>query len=207
MQKIPHKIKQIIDLCLSWLAFIILSPISWLVVLFIKIDSPGSIFFRQVRIGQNGQPFVAYKFRSMSEVHAGCKAPTDAERITRVGKFLRATSLDELPQLFNVIKGEMSLIGPRPTLPYQVAAYNDFQRRRLLVKPGITGWAQVNGRNSISWEDRILLDNWYAENWSLQLDFLILLKTFKVWLTGKDIYGPSGLNFDFGNPEANSSQL
>jgi undecaprenyl phosphate N,N'-diacetylbacillosamine 1-phosphate transferase len=207
MEKVTYKIKQIIDCCISWVVLLFISPIIWLVALFIKIDSPGSIFFRQVRIGQNGQPFLAYKFRSMLEVPSGCKAPIDAERITRVGKFLRATSLDELPQLFNVIRGEMSLIGPRPTLPYQVAAYNNFQRRRLLVKPGITGWAQINGRNSIPWEDRIILDVWYIEHLSLQLDFLILLKTLKVWLRGQDIYGPSGVNFDFGNPEAISSQF
>jgi undecaprenyl phosphate N,N'-diacetylbacillosamine 1-phosphate transferase len=202
MQTIGCKTKRIMDLSLSWLAFLILSPIGLLIALFIKIDSPGSVFFRQVRIGQNGQPFLTYKFRSMMEVPPGRRGIPDIERITRVGKFLRATSLDELPQLFNIIRGEMSLVGPRPTLAYQVAAYDDFQRRRLLVKPGVTGWAQVNGRNSIPWEERIKLDVWYVENWSLKLDFLILMKTLKIWMAGEDIYGPLGENYDFGNPES-----
>jgi lipopolysaccharide/colanic/teichoic acid biosynthesis glycosyltransferase len=110
---------------------------------------------------------------------------------------LRSWSLDELPQLINVLKGDMSIVGPRPTLPYQVEQYDDFQRRRLLVKPGITGWAQVNGRNAISWEQRIKLDVWYVENWSLRLDVAILFKTIRVVIRKEGLYGTGGVNDDF----------
>ena len=143
---------------------------------------------------------MAYKFRSMvdnaTSMGLGLNVASDDSRITRVGKFLRNTSLDELPQIFNVLKGEMSLIGPRPTLASQVARYNDFQRRRLLVKPGITGWAQVNGRNSIPWEKRIQLDVWYIDHWSLSLDFSIMLRTLKTWVRKEGLYGPEGINYD-----------
>ena len=168
----------------------------------IRLDSPGPVFFRQQRIGKDGHPFVPLKFRSMVDkattMGLGLNVSTDDPRITRVGRVLRNTSLDELPQLFNVLTGEMSLVGPRPTLPDQVAAYNNFQRRRLLVKPGITGWAQVNGRNAIPWEERIKLDVWYVENCSLKLDFTILLKTIKTWTRQEGLYGPSGINYGFG---------
>jgi lipopolysaccharide/colanic/teichoic acid biosynthesis glycosyltransferase len=117
-----------------------------------------------------------------------------------MGRFLRNTSLDELPQVFNVLQGEMSLVGPRPTLAYQVAAYNDFQRRRLLVKPGITGWAQVNGRNAIPWEERIKLDVWYVDHWSLGLDLSIMGRTLKTWVRKEGLYGPAGVNYDFAAP-------
>ena len=112
---------------------------------------------------------------------------------------MRNTSLDELPQLFNVLKGEMSLVGPRPTLRYQVEAYDAVQRRRLKVKPGITGWAQINGRNAIPWEDRIKLDVWYVDNWSLWLDIKILGRTLKTVLRREGLYGPDGINYDFGS--------
>jgi lipopolysaccharide/colanic/teichoic acid biosynthesis glycosyltransferase len=147
---------------------------------------------------------VAYKFRSMVDHAAsmglGLNVAVNDARITRVGRFLRHTSLDELPQVFNVVQGEMSLVGPRPTLAYQVAAYNDFQRRRLQVKPGITGWAQVNGRNAIPWEERIKLDVWYVDNWSLRLDRLIMRRTLKTWARNEGLYGPAGVNDDFAAP-------
>jgi undecaprenyl phosphate N,N'-diacetylbacillosamine 1-phosphate transferase len=204
MQAISHKIKDLSDRILGWLAFIALSPLFWLVAAFISLDSPGPVFFRQVRIGKNGRPFVAYKFRTMvdkaTDLGLGINVAVDDFRVTRPGRFLRNTSLDELPQLFNIIQGEMSLVGPRPTLAYQVARYDEVQRRRLLVKPGITGWAQINGRNAIPWEERIKLDVWYVENWSLGLDFYILLRTVKTWVHREGLYGPSGINFDF-NPE------
>lgn len=196
----------------GWLSFLTLSPIIWLIAFFIRLDTPGPAFFRQVRIGRHGQPFVAYKFRSMVDQAASLglrlTVAINDWRITRVGRFLRNTSLDELPQLFNVLTGEMSLVGPRPTLPSQVAAYNSFQRRRLLVKPGITGWAQINGRNAIPWEERIKLDVWYVENWSLKLDLYILLRTIKTWVRKEGLYGPSGINYFFGHvdePEATAS--
>ena len=112
----------------------------------------------------------------------------------------RQKLLDELPQVFNVLQGEMSLVGPRPTLAYQVAAYDDFQRRRLLVKPGITGWAQVNGRNAIPWEERIKLDVWYVDHWSLRLDLSIMRRTLKTWVRKEGLYGPAGVNYDFAAP-------
>jgi lipopolysaccharide/colanic/teichoic acid biosynthesis glycosyltransferase len=199
MQAFSYKLKGMLDRLLGWLAFMALSPLFWLLAGLIRLDSPGPVFFRQVRIGKNGRPFVAYKFRSMVD-KTGLKlsVPGGDKFITRVGRLMRATSLDEFPQLYNIIKGEMSLVGPRPTLPYQVAAYDDFQRRRLLVKPGITGWAQINGRNAIPWEERIKLDVWYVENWSLKLDFIILLRTFKTWVRREGLYGPSGVNYEFG---------
>jgi len=208
VQRTSCKIKALLDQTAAWLSLITLSPVIWFLFFFIRLDSPGPVLFPQVRIGKDGRPFVAYKFRSMvdqaTSMGLGLNVAINDPRITRVGKFLRNTSLDELPQLYNIIRGDMSLVGPRPTLPYQVAAYNDFQRRRLQVKPGITGWAQINGRNAIPWEERIKLDVWYVENWSLRLDLYILLRTFKTWLRQEGLYGPSGVNFDF-NPETASS--
>jgi undecaprenyl phosphate N,N'-diacetylbacillosamine 1-phosphate transferase len=201
MKNISRWIKGILDQALGWLAVITLSPLFWLIAGLIRLETPGPAFFRQERIGKDHRPFLAYKFRSMVDNAASLglrhNVAVNDPRLTRVGQFLRNTSLDELPQLFNVLKGEMSLVGPRPTLAYQVAAYNEFQRRRLLVKPGITGWAQVNGRNAIPWPDRIQLDVWYVDNWSLGLDGHILLRTIRTWVRGEDLYGPSGMNYDF----------
>ena len=180
-----------------------LSPLFWLIAGLIRLETPGPAFFRQVRIGKDGHPFVAFKFRSMVDNAAamglGLNVALNDTRITRMGKFLRHTSLDELPQLFNVIGGEMSLVGPRPTLAYQVARNDEVQRRRLLVRPGLTGWAQINGRNAIPWEERLKLDVWYVDNWSFRLDFFILLRTIKTWVHREGLYGPSGVNYDF-NP-------
>ncbi len=201
MHNFSGLIKQILDQIFGWLALISLSPLFWLLAGLIRLESSGPAFFRQERIGQDGKPFTAYKFRSMVEnatsLGLGLNVAANDSRITRMGKFLRDTSLDELPQIFNVIKREMSLVGPRPTLPYQVARYNEFQRRRLLVKPGITGWAQVNGRNAIPWEERIALDVWYVDHWSLRLDLVILLRTIKTWVRREGLYGPAGVNYDF----------
>jgi undecaprenyl phosphate N,N'-diacetylbacillosamine 1-phosphate transferase len=204
MQIAPRIVKEIIDQTFGWMVLIILSPWFWLIAGLIRLETPGPAFFRQERIGQDGRPFVAYKFRSMVDHAAslglGLNVAVDDARITRVGRFLRHTSLDELPQVFNVLRGEMSLVGPRPTLAYQVAAYNDFQRRRLQVKPGITGWAQVNGRNAIPWEERIKLDVWYVGNWSLRLDRLIMRRTLRTWVRKEGLYGPAGVNDDFAPP-------
>jgi lipopolysaccharide/colanic/teichoic acid biosynthesis glycosyltransferase len=202
MTSLTLKMKNILDQILGWLAVIALSPLLWILAIMIRFDSPGPVFFRQRRIGKGGHPFVALKFRSMVDKAAtmglGLNVAKNDSRITQVGRLLRDTSLDELPQLFNVIMGDMSLVGPRPTLPEQVAVYDNFQRRRLWVKPGITGWAQVNGRNAIPWEERIKLDVWYVENWSLRLDLLILLKTVKTWAKKEGLYGPTGINYSFG---------
>ncbi len=194
-------IKELFDRTISLLVLIILSPIFLIIVVLIKLDTSGPAFFIQMRVGRNGIPFKSIKFRTMiqraTETGLGINIQQDDERITRVGKFLRTWSLDELPQIINVLKGDMSIVGPRPTLQYQVELYNDFQRKRLLVKPGITGWAQVNGRNAISWEQRIQLDVWYVENWSLWLDFKIMLKTIKVVIKKEGLYGKDGINDDF----------
>ncbi|HEX9884273.1 MAG TPA: sugar transferase [Desulfobaccales bacterium] len=205
MHTFSREIKEVLDQIFGWLTLIILSPCFWLLAGLVRLETPGPAFFRQERIGKNGRPFTAYKFRSMvdkaTSMGLGLNVAVNDSRITRVGTFLRRTSLDELPQLFNVLKGEMSLVGPRPTLALQVARYDEVQRRRLLVKPGITGWAQINGRNAIPWEDRIKLDVWYVENWSLTLDFYIMLRTIKTWVRQEGLYGPMGINYDF-NPGA-----
>ena len=194
-------IKALFDRTVSLLVLIILSPVLLIIAVLIKVDTSGPAFFIQMRVGKNGIPFKSIKFRTMiqraTETGLGINIQQDDERITRVGKFLRTWSLDELPQIFNVLKGDMSFVGPRPTLQYQVALYNDFQRQRLLVKPGITGWAQVNGRNAISWEQRIKLDVWYVENWSLRLDVAILFKTIRVVIHKEGLYGAGGVNDDF----------
>lgn len=185
-------VKRGLDFLVSCCGLIILAPLLLLIAAAIKIDDPGPVFFRQERVGKNRRPFYIFKFRTMvvdaEKKGAGVFVEEEDPRITRVGKFLRHTSLDELPQLINVMVGEMSLVGPRPTLRYQVENYDQRQARRLLVKPGVTGWAQVNGRSALSWPERIELDLWYIDNWSLWLDFKILLRTVKVALEKSNLY-------------------
>lgn len=155
----------------------------------VKVDSSGPVFFRQERIGYQGRPYHVLKFRTMVDNPRGNSLFPDASAITRVGKVLRRLSLDELPQLINVLLGEMSIVGPRPTLRYQVEQYDDFQRRRLEVKPGLTGLAQVNGRNSLTWEERIRWDVNYVETASPWLDLQLLAQTLKVVLLGEGVHG------------------
>lgn len=194
-------LKEIIDKTIAIVALIILSPLLIIISVLIKLDSPGPVLFVQERAGLKGKIFNSIKFRTMmhkaAERGLGLNIREGDERVTRMGKFLRTWSLDELPQIINVLKGDMSLVGPRPTLAYQVERYTEFQRKRLLAKPGITGWAQVNGRNAISWEERIKLDVWYVENWSLCLDVKILLKTVTVVVRKEGLYGEGGVNDDF----------
>lgn len=195
-------IKRMIDIVISSLGMSISSPLSVLIAVLIKFDSKGPIFFKQERIGKDGHPFQIFKFRTMVEgavdMGAGYLIEKDDFRITRIGKFLRRTSLDELPQLINILKGEMSLVGPRPTLKYQVDQYDGWQKKRLSVKPGITGWAQIHGRNEIPWGNRIKYDVWYVDHWSLGLDLRIMLKTIWVVLFKRGgIYGIGGVNDDF----------
>ena len=193
--------KETFDKAIAIVVLIILSPLFIIISVLIKLDSRGPVFFVQERAGVKGKLFNSIKFRTMlhkaAESGLGLNIRAGDERITRIGKLLRSWSLDELPQLINVLKGDMSIVGPRPTLPYQVEQYDDFQRRRLLVKPGITGWAQVNGRNAISWEQRIKLDVWYVENWSLWLDVKIIFKTIRVVISKEGLYGAGGVNDDF----------
>jgi|GEM_PF-665444 len=194
--------KRFLDIVVSVVGLALLALPFALIALAIKLDSKGSVFFKHERVGKDGKRFICWKFRTMIEgainQGLGVTVAQDDPRITRVGRFLRNWGLDELPQLINVLKGEMSLVGPRPTFPYQVEQYNAFQRRRLEVKPGITGWALVNGRNRLPWEERIKLDVWYVDHWSLWLDLKILLKTLWVVLvTREGLYGEGGINDDF----------
>ena len=171
----------------------------------IKLDSRGAVFFRQERAGKDGRPFRVWKFRTMVvgaiRQGLGVTVARDDERITRVGRFLRSFGIDELPQLLNVLTGEMSLVGPRPTFLYHVKYYDAEQRKRLLMKPGITSLAVVSGRNALSWEERIKLDVWYVEHWSLGLDLRTLLATLWVVLvTRRGVYAEDGANDLFAPP-------
>lgn len=185
--------KRVIDLVLAFSGIIVLLPLFIIISILIKLDTKGAVFFIQERVGKDGKLFNIYKFRTMVENAVEIKGDflveKDDSRITRAGKWLRRTSFDELPQLFNILKGEMSFVGPRPTLKYQVEEYDEFQKNRLKVRPGVTGWAQINGRNEISWPERIKLDVWYVDNRSFYLDMKIILRTFIVWLKKEGIYG------------------
>lgn len=182
--------KRIIDLILASIAFILFLPALIFLAILVKLDSPGPIFYIHTRVGLNGKEFMCFKFRSMktgSDPNTLADSASD-QRITNLGKFLRASSLDELPQLLNVILGDMSIVGPRPALPVQVKHFSERETLKLSVKPGITGWTQVNGRNSIPYDKRVELDVWYAENHNIFLDIWIMLRTFKVLILGDGIY-------------------
>jgi lipopolysaccharide/colanic/teichoic acid biosynthesis glycosyltransferase len=185
-------LKRIFDILASGIALIVLFPIFAAIGIFIKLDSKGSVFFVQERAGKDGKIFKAYKLRTMiqgaDKKTEGIFINRDNLYISRIGKFLRRSGIDELPQLINVLKGDMSLVGPRPTLKYQVENYNDIQKQRLLIKPGITGWALINGRNKLTWPERIKLDIWYIENRSFWLDLKILFRTIIVVVNGEGMY-------------------
>ena len=173
-------LKRVIDIFASLSALLVLAPVFLLLALVIRRDMGAPVMFRQRRPGKGGAPFEMVKFRSMRDVNGpGGVALPDAERITALGCKLRASSLDELPAFWNVLKGEMSLVGPRPLLMEYLPLYSAEQARRHDLRPGITGWAQVNGRNAISWEDKFALDVWYVDNRSLWLDLKILAMTVK----------------------------
>jgi lipopolysaccharide/colanic/teichoic acid biosynthesis glycosyltransferase len=185
-------IRRAVDVLVSAMALAVSSPVLALAALAIRLESPGGVVYRQGRVGLNGHPFDVIKLRTMVEgaehKGAGLAVNVDDARITRVGALLRRTSLDELPNLLNVLRGEMSLIGPRPTLPIQVEQYTERQRGRLAIKPGITGWAQVNGRAALPWSERIELDLWYIQHRSLALDMKILWRTVAMVLGGSGLY-------------------
>lgn len=191
------------DRVVATVLLLLLSPFLIGLSLLVLVSSGWPALFIQERVGKDGQLFRLYKFRTMvrDAVRLGL-GPTvgkSDDRITWVGGWLRSWSLDELPQVLNVLKGDMSLVGPRPTLEYQVAKYTPFQRRRLEMKPGITGWAQVNGRNTLPWPQRIELDVWYVDHFSLWLDLRILWRTVGVFLRREGLYGAGGVNDDFGS--------
>jgi lipopolysaccharide/colanic/teichoic acid biosynthesis glycosyltransferase len=185
-------IRRAVDVVVSALALVLSSPLLLAAMLAVRLESPGPVIYRQRRAGRSGKPFDVLKLRTMVDgaehIGAGLAVNANDSRITRVGAFLRRSSLDELPNLLNVLRGEMTLIGPRPTLPAQVDQYTERQRGRLAVKPGITGWAQVNGRASLPWSERIELDLYYVENRSLSLDLRILLRTPAMVLGGSGLY-------------------
>lgn len=170
--------KRLLDLILTIPGLLLISPILLLLTVLVRLYHGSPVLFRQLRPGYRGKPFYIYKFRSMTEMRdKNGRLQSDSVRLTPLGRFLRTTSLDELPELFLVVLGKMSLVGPRPLLMQYLERYSPEQMRRHLVLPGITGWAQVNGRNVLTWEDKFRLDIWYVDNWSLLLDIKILLIT------------------------------
>jgi len=183
--------KRTFDLVLGLVFACLALPIMGLVALLVSFDVGRPVLFKQLRPGLNGKPFTLYKFRTMSDTrNAGGTLQSESERLSRIGATLRRYSLDELPELFNVVRGNMSLVGPRPLLMEYLPLYNQIQNRRHEVRPGLTGWAQVCGRNSLNWEDKFDLDIWYVDNRSLLLDLKIIA------LTVGQIIRPTGINMD-----------
>lgn len=183
-----RRVKRLLDLVVTIPGLVLLSPVMLIVALAVAMDLGRPVLFAQIRPGLNGRPFRMYKFRTMRhDVDSNGKLLPDEKRLTPLGRFLRSTSLDELPELWNVLRGDMSLVGPRPLLMEYLDLYTPEQARRHLVPPGITGWAQVNGRNAITWEEKFALDVWYVDNWSLWLDIKILCLTIITVVTRKGI--------------------
>lgn len=174
-------VKRVWDVLLAVIGGILFFPFGLIVAILIKIESKGSVFFRQNRVGMDCKIFSIFKFRTMRiETEMIGKPLSDMQRMTKIGNFLRRTSLDEIPQILNIIKGDMSFIGPRPLLVEYIPRYTEYQMRRHEVKPGISGWAQVNGRNAIEWAEKFAYDVWYVDHMSFKTDFRILLFTIKV---------------------------
>lgn len=200
--KLGLAIKRIVDILGSFIGLVLLLPIFLIIAILVKLTSKGPVFFFQERIGKDGNPFFPFKFRTMVvgaiNKGLGVTVSENDDRITSIGKYLRKWGLDELPQLLNVFLGDMSLVGPRPTLRYQVEKYNDFEKKRLLLRPGLAGWALIHGRNSLSWEERIKYDVWYVEHWSLWLDIVIMFKTvYLIFIKQEGVYGKDGVNDAF----------
>jgi lipopolysaccharide/colanic/teichoic acid biosynthesis glycosyltransferase len=187
-------VKRCLDVLIAGAGLLLLWPVFVLIAICIKFSSRGRVFFLQERAGFRGQPFQILKFRTMVEnadrIGTGLYVSHNDLRITRVGRILRRFSFDELPQLLQIVSGKMSLVGPRPGLPYHLERYTAEQARRLLMRPGLTGWSQVNGRNLLSWPARIEKDVWYVDNFSLGLDARILFRTFAVWISADGLYAP-----------------
>ena len=184
--------RRAIDILVAGVGLVLAAPVLALAALAIRIESRGPVIYRQRRVGRDGREFDVLKLRTMVDgaehIGAGLAVNTGDARITRVGRILRRASLDELPNLINVLRGEMAIVGPRPTLPSQVAQYTERERGRLAVRPGITGWAQVNGRTSLPWAQRIELDLWYIEHRSWRLDLKILWRSARLVLAGEGLY-------------------
>ncbi|MFT6674314.1 MAG: lipopolysaccharide/colanic/teichoic acid biosynthesis glycosyltransferase [Sulfitobacter sp.] len=182
-------IKRVLDISTAAIGLVLLSPMLFLVSLKVRHQMGSPVLFRQTRPGLNGKPFQMIKFRTMRDtVDAQGHVLCDAERLTKLGRFLRSSSLDELPELWNVLKGDMSLVGPRPLLMEYLPLYSPEQSRRHAVRPGVTGWAQVNGRNAISWNEKFALDVWYVDNRTLWLDLRI------IWLTLRKVIKREGIS-------------
>jgi lipopolysaccharide/colanic/teichoic acid biosynthesis glycosyltransferase len=185
-------ISRALDIAIAGLVLLVTAPFIAVAMLLIRLESRGHPIYTQRRVGRAGRPFEVYKLRTMvagaEGMGAGLAVNAGDPRVTRVGAFLRRTSLDEVPNLVNVLRGEMAIVGPRPTVQVQVDQYTERQRGRLAVKPGITGWAQVNGRATLPWSERIELDLWYIEHRSLWLDLRILARTARMVLTGHGLY-------------------
>ncbi|MEN8418103.1 sugar transferase [Acinetobacter radioresistens] len=181
-------LKRFLDIIIASIALMLLSPLYAFVAYKVKKNLGSPVLFRQVRPGLHGRPFEMIKFRTMKDaIDANRQLLPDSERLTPFGRMLRSSSLDEMPELWNVIKGDMSIVGPRPLLMEYLPLYNEEQAKRHQVRPGMTGYAQVNGRNAISWDEKFKLDTWYVENQSIWLDFKIMLKTVKKVLAKDDI--------------------
>ncbi len=197
---IQRALKRAFDIMVSGIALVLLSPAVLLIVLLIKSDDGGPVFFMQERVGKDAKPFRALKFRTMvvgaEKMGLGLEVAKDDTRITRVGRVLRRWTLDEVPQLFNILRGEMSIVGPRPTVMSQVDRYTPYQRRRLEVKPGMAGWAWIHGRNRLTWNEKIELDIWYIDHWSFWLDLKIFFKAFLLLVRHEGVYGDDGVARD-----------
>jgi lipopolysaccharide/colanic/teichoic acid biosynthesis glycosyltransferase len=193
---IKAALKRCLDLAGATGLLIVSGPLIFLAAVVIKLDSPGPVFFCQKRVGKNGNPFLIWKLRTMADnaVNQGAGLVTfqNDPRITRVGAWLRKYRIDELPQVLNVLCGEMSLVGPRPLLAGYLHAYSERDRRRLLVKPGVTGWQQINGGSRNTWDERITLDLWYVDNWSVWVDLKVIFLTAPVVLKADSVYGNDG---------------
>lgn len=194
-------LKRVFDIAVSSVVLTLLLPLIGIIALAIKLDDGGPVLYVQDRAGKESREFWCYKFRTMivGAEDTGLKLEVSEEdaRITRVGRFLRRWTLDELPQFFNVLKGEMSIVGPRPTLMSQVARYSPHQRCRLAVQPGMVGWAWIHGRNRLPWRERIERDIWYVNHWSFWLDMYILIRALPLLIRREGVYGDDGMVRDF----------
>ena len=186
-------LKRLFDIFVAAIALIVLSPLIALIALAIKLDDRGPVFFIQDRVGRGGRNFRCFKFRTMilgaEKIGSGFTVLAGDSRITRVGRYLRDWTLDEIPQLINVVKGDMSIVGPRPWVPSQAAYCPPEDSRRFEFKPGMAGWAWIHGRNKLPWDERVRMDVWYVDHWSLRLDFAILLKAFVLLFRRDGVYG------------------